>query len=184
MKKVIVFIGIICFMNILFGQVTTLFFSDFEDDDHGWTIVNGTAINRWFVGSAATHGSGNAIYVSRNSGVNHIYDENRYSIVHFYRDVFIPANTHHFVLNFDLVCQGQGAFDYLRVSLIDPSITPVAIGTNVNPNIHVATNENSMFYHNHIGLSHYSGLGWGWNNINIIEEDIAVGVTKRLVFRN
>ncbi|MCS7162016.1 MAG: hypothetical protein NZ958_01630, partial [Bacteroidia bacterium] len=60
----------------------------------GWTVVNGSQTNYWVVhtGAGAHHGS-RAIYISTTcSGTpSHNYNVSATSVVHFYRDVTLPA---------------------------------------------------------------------------------------------
>ncbi|MGQ9864662.1 MAG: hypothetical protein ACUVRD_09370 [Bacteroidia bacterium] len=100
----------------------------FEVGTSGWTLVNGTQTNRWCIGAAAgaTDGS-RAIYISDAGTCNsHNYNTGSTSVVHFYRDVFIPAGTQSLTLSFDLKLQGENNFDYLDVYLTPTTFTPTA----------------------------------------------------------
>lgn len=78
---------------------------------NGWTIVNDNQTNRWAVntGAGATHGS-RAIYITNNCGANpppHQYTtSSATSVVHFYRDITVPAGEPYLTISFSLIVQG------------------------------------------------------------------------------
>jgi hypothetical protein len=103
---------------------------------NGWTIVNGNQTNRWAVntGAGATHGS-QAIYITNNCGDNpppHQYNRDVTSVVHFYRDITVPAGEPYLTISFSLIVQGEvTSFDYLDIFIAPTSVTPTA-GTEVS----------------------------------------------------
>lgn len=110
---------------------------------NGWTIVNGTQTNRWAVntGAGATHGS-RAIYITNNcTGTpSHQYTINSLSVVHFYRDITVPAGEPYLTISFSLKVQGEGTstqYDYLDIFIAPTSVTPTA-GTEVSATYQVA----------------------------------------------
>jgi hypothetical protein len=111
---------------------------------NGWTIVNGDETNRWAVntGAGATHGS-QAIYITDDCGDNpppHQYDIDETSVVHFYRDITVPAGEPYLTISFSLIVQGQGTstqYDYLDIFIAPTSVTPTA-GTEVSATYRVA----------------------------------------------
>jgi len=108
---------------------------------NGWTIVNGTQTNRWAVntGAGATHGS-QAIYITNNCGGSpppHNYNVDATSVVHFYRDITVPAGEPYLTISFSLIVQGEGCCDYLDVFIAPTSVTPAA-GTQVSATYRVA----------------------------------------------
>ena len=112
---------------------------------NGWTIVNGAQTNRWAVntGAGATHGS-QAIYITNNCGLNpppHFYTiSNATSVVHFYRDITVPAGEPYLTISFSLIVQGEGTstqYDYLDIFIAPTSVTPAA-GTEVSATYRVA----------------------------------------------
>jgi len=112
---------------------------------NGWTIVNGAQTNRWAVntGAGATHGS-RAIYITNNCGANpppHFYTiSNATSVVHFYRDITVPAGEPYLTISFSLIVQGEGTstqYDYLDIFIAPTSVTPTA-GTEVSATHRVA----------------------------------------------
>src|SRR5215203_4964870 len=61
---------------------------------NGWTEVNGSVTNKWFVGNVAGPSAGaNSAYVSSDpAGATYTYNiAGAISVVHFYRDVTFPA---------------------------------------------------------------------------------------------
>ena len=107
----------------------------------GWMIVNGSEVNRWAVGTGAgaTHGS-QAIYITNNCGGNpppHQYTLDATSVVHFYRDITVPAGEPYLTISFSLIVQGEGCCDYLDVFIAPTSVTPAA-GTQVSATYRVA----------------------------------------------
>ncbi len=111
---------------------------------NGWTIVNGTETNRWAVntGAGATHGS-RAIYITNNCGGSpppHQYTISATSVVHFYRDVTLPAGEPYLQISFSLIVQGEGTttqYDYLDIFIAPTTVTPTA-GTEVSATHRVA----------------------------------------------
>ncbi|MCS7153181.1 MAG: hypothetical protein NZ989_04460, partial [Bacteroidia bacterium] len=82
---------------------------------NGWTVVNGTQTNRWAVntGAGAHHGS-RAIYITNNcSGTpSYNYDVNSPSVVHFYRDVTLPAGQPYMTISAYIKVNGEACCDY------------------------------------------------------------------------
>ncbi len=96
---------------------------------NGWTVVNGAQTNQWFVGAPGADTGSNGAYVSDDGGTTNAYSVNSTSIVHFYRDITIPAGTAFLELTFRVRVQGEGTsilYDYLRVNTATTSQTPVA----------------------------------------------------------
>ncbi len=112
---------------------------------NGWTIVNGTQTNRWAVDArsgGAQHGT-RAIYITDNCGGSpppHQYTITATSVVHFYRDITIPAGEPYLTISFWVIVQGEGTttpYDYLDVFIAPTSVTPVA-GTEVGASYRIA----------------------------------------------
>jgi len=108
----------------------------------GWTIVNGNQTNRWAVntGAGATHGS-RAIYITRNCGGSpppHEYTiSGATSIVHFYRDITVPAGEPYLTISFDVKVEGEANYDYLDIFIAPTNVTPSA-GSQVNSTYRIA----------------------------------------------
>ncbi|HRI59221.1 MAG TPA: hypothetical protein PK228_05850, partial [Saprospiraceae bacterium] len=95
---------------------------------NGWTVVNGTGVvNQWFVGTVPTLFGTNSAYVSNDpAGATHNYDGLSGSMVHFYRDVTLPAGQTNIAYSYQWYCQGESTFDFWQVSIGPTSIVPTA----------------------------------------------------------
>jgi len=110
----------------------------------GWTIVNGTQTNRWAVndGAGSHHGS-QAIYITNNcagSPPPHQYSTGNSSVVHFYRDVTLPAGEPYLTISAYIKVQGEvglNYYDYLDIFVAPTSVTPTA-GTQVSATYRIA----------------------------------------------
>ena len=106
-------------------QPATLpFYWNFDDEFLGWEVANGTQNNKWIVGSDTYNSPDKSAYISYNN-VNNQYDITQSSIVHIYRDIQFNEGQE-FMLTFTWKGIGESTYDYMRVYLIDPSITPQA----------------------------------------------------------
>lgn len=144
------------------------FVESFEDGFGGWTPVNGTQVNQWYVGNVISNSGEASAYISNDGGVSHAYTTTVTAISHFFRDVSFPAGTSDFTLRFDWRGGGQGSsvsYDYLRVFLIDPSSVPVA-GT--------------LLSSGQIGGTYV--LNTAWQTALIPLNSNLAGTVKRLVF--
>src|SRR5690606_38881412 len=63
---------------------------DFESGG-GWTLSNGTAVNKWYIDTAARNGGMLGLYVSNDNGVTNAYTVNSTTAVHAWRDISFPA---------------------------------------------------------------------------------------------
>ena len=134
----------------LYAQTTTLISSTgdggFETGTtfaaNGWTEVNGTPLNKWYVGSSPTGYSGaRCAYVTKaTGGAGTSYSINQAATVHFYRDVTFPAGQDLATLTFSWKGYGESNLDYMQIYLVPTSTTPAAgvqlisgqIGTTYN----------------------------------------------------
>jgi len=96
----------------------------------GWTIVNGSQTNRWAVNTAAgaQHGT-QAIYITNNCGGGpppYAYTVSSSSVVHFYRDVTLPAGEPYLTLSAYIKVRGENNYDYLDIFVAPTSVTPTA----------------------------------------------------------
>jgi len=136
---------------------------------NGWTVVNGSETNKWFVGTAAKTGGSNGAYISDDGGVTNQYTvvELIGSVVHIYKDVTFPPGESSIKLTFDWRGVGQSATtDFMNVFLAPGSVTPVA-GTEV-PSIYRL---NSFFFNQPTFVGD-----------TIILDGSNAGTTKRLIF--
>lgn len=134
---------ILCSIGLTAGAQTTLisptgdggFESGSTFSANGWTVVNGTDSNQWFVGSTATASAGsNSAYISNNAaGTTYNYltstsassPATAGSVVHFYRDVTFPAGETNILLSFKWKAGGESTWDYLTVYSMPTTVTPV-----------------------------------------------------------
>src|SRR4029453_13878176 len=94
---------------------------------NGWTLITGSAVNKWYVGSGATPSAGtNSAYISNNSGAAYAYTTTASSVVYFYRDITFPAGETDIVLSFKWKAQGERNYDWILVWSAPTSITPAA----------------------------------------------------------
>lgn len=142
---------------------------------NGWTVVNGSQTNQWFVGTAAKVGGLRGVYVSDNNGSSNQYTVTEPlgsfgSVVHFYKDVTFPPVETSIKLIFDWRGVGQGGsipVDFMNIHLGSPdSLTPVA-GVEL-----------PEFYQ--LGSNYLSQATFLTDSI-MIEGSVA-GTTQRLVF--
>lgn len=125
----------ICNFNAKGQTPASLPFEDtFSASANEWTIVNGSATNKWHIGTAARTNN-NSIYISNNNGTANAYSVGSISTVHFYKDFTLPANAVDLSIDFDLNVQGENGWDFVNVYTAPSTVTPVAnsypSGTNV-----------------------------------------------------
>ncbi len=134
--------------SFLFSQASFPYYEDFEGSGNkGWTMVNGTQPNKWYVGSGANNGGSRALYISNDGGSSFDYTKTTASTTHAYRDISIPTGTTNAYITFDWKANGEGSspkYDYLQVWLVPSNYTPAAgtlitagagrvqLGTNLN----------------------------------------------------
>ncbi|WP_116787554.1 choice-of-anchor J domain-containing protein [Flavobacterium psychrotrophum] len=153
---------------------TTMPFSDnFESNTVGWTLTNGTQINKWAVGNATNNGGQRSLYVTDDNGVTNNYTATQTAIVHAYRDIQIPATATNVGISFDW--KGLGELnDYFYVWAVPTSFTPVA-GTGINP---LVSGANSRI---RIGDSFFNSANYQ-NYSYMLDATVFRGQTMRLVF--
>ncbi|WP_035679209.1 fibronectin type III domain-containing protein, partial [Flavobacterium limnosediminis] len=93
----------------------------------GFTVVNGTAVNKWNEGTAVNNGGTRSMYISNDNGTTNAYTITSTSVVHAYRDIAIPATCGGTVnLSFDWRSMGQSAADFINVWVVPSTFNPVA----------------------------------------------------------
>jgi len=109
---------------------TTVFSEDFEGATSSFTLENGGQNNQWVVanmgGNGPTSLGAKAAYISNDFGATNAYNLTSASVVHFYRDVTLPAGQAAMQLSFDWRGMGEGTSDYLLVQVAPTTFTPVA----------------------------------------------------------
>ncbi len=93
-------------------------------------FANGTATNKWYIGTAAHNGTGSTkgLYISSNNGSSNDYNKNAMSTVYAY--VPINLESGNYVASYDWICNGETTLDFLRVALV-PASTTLAGGQTV-----------------------------------------------------
>ena len=97
---------------------------------NGWTLVNGTKANNWYVGTIPSGFTNRSAYISNNAsgGIWEYTIAGDTSAVHFYRDITFPGGETDITLTFDWAAMGElvasGPWDVLMVSIAPTSFTP------------------------------------------------------------
>ncbi len=144
------------------------FTETFETWPNNWSVLNGTQTNQWFVGAVAgAHGGSNSAYVSNDGGTTYAYTNTATSVVHLFRDIQL-SNSQGAGYNFKFWWKGNGeaTYDFLKVYLVETSVTPVE-------GIELTTGQ--------IGTE-YSMVGTNYVEVTITIPEALTGTTKRLVF--
>ena len=135
--------------------------------DNGWTLANGTQVNKWEIGTGATGYTGaRAAFISNNGGTNWTYTLTTAATVYFYRDIAFPSGEGDIQLSFDYRATGESTYDYVAVFLVPTSTTPTA-GT--------------LLSSGKIGYAYYN-LTNEWMHTGISIPASNAGTTQRLVF--
>ncbi|MHA3789910.1 fibronectin type III domain-containing protein [Flavobacterium hauense] len=104
---------------------------NFDGAPHGFTLNNGTQVNKWVVGGATNNSPANSLYISNNGGTTNDYSLTTPSIVQAYRDIQMPLNVGQIAISFDWKAFGESCCDYLKVYMVPSSWTPTP-GTAVS----------------------------------------------------
>lgn len=93
---------------------------------NGWTTVNASGLNKWYVGTVPPGFNGNCAYISNNSGTSWGYHPTSSNFTaHFYRDVVLPQGINYLELNFLWANLGEIApNDVLMISIAPTSFVP------------------------------------------------------------
>jgi hypothetical protein len=145
------------------GPLTTLVNETFETGN-SFTLVNGTQTNQWVRGTASPYAGSYSLYVSQNPGgapPPNTYNINVTSCTHAYRDFTIPPGETAITISFVAKCYAEINYDFLEVSLVDNTVTPVA-GSR-------------------LGIGSF-GVIWGQTNFASFNLSASGTGTKRLVF--
>ena len=89
-----------------------------------WTIVNGSATNKWYVGSPGAHYGGYGLFISNDSGSTNAYTVGNASVVYAYKDIYLEVGTYN--LSFDIRQYGESTWDCVGAMLYNSSTTPSA----------------------------------------------------------
>ena len=125
---------LLIFQQNIFAQTTLIsptgdggFETGVDFASNGWTAVNGTQSNQWFLGTGAPGYSGSrAAFISSDGGTTW-GNSGVASVVHFYRDITFPAGETSINLTFKYSIQNADpTFDYIKFFLVPTTTTPVA----------------------------------------------------------
>jgi hypothetical protein len=169
MKRLILFLAVMMLCSATASAQTTVLSEDFENGSgtslSNWTFVNGSQTNQWYAGTATAYSGSRSAYITNNGGTSNSYSIGYSSVVHLYRDVYLPAgNASYYVLSFNWKGSGESGYDYLDVFLENTTVTPVA-GVSLS--------------NNYATLNRYNGYS-SWQQTSIILPSSTS--TKRLIF--
>ena len=84
---------------------------------NAWEPVNGTQVNKWYVGTAAHYGTVDnmGLYISNNNGVSNEYTNSSTSFTYVYRTFTLNVGSYN--IGFNWQAQGESNYDYLRAWL-------------------------------------------------------------------
>ena len=118
-----------------------------------WTILNGSATNKWYIGSAVNNGGDTSLYISDDNGATNHYDISSSSDVWAYRDIYFDPIYGEYELAFDYRVDGESCCDYLKVFLgpcVEPSGSSTPAGaTQLGGNL----NEQASWTHTSFSLA-------------------------------
>ncbi|MBQ1732445.1 MAG: hypothetical protein II037_09570 [Bacteroidales bacterium] len=104
----VAFSAILLFFNVFvsFGQ-NVIYSCNFEDADENasWTLANGNQTNKWYIGTAASNGGENGLYISNDGGTSNSYDTGLTSYVYCFREINLDDNGL-FLIEFDWRANG------------------------------------------------------------------------------
>jgi trimeric autotransporter adhesin len=139
MRKLYLFLPALLLSILAFGQTVIInpagdggFENGTTFAANGWTVENGTANHKWFLGTVPGFSS-RAAYISNSpTGATWTFTNTINSVSHFYRDVTIPAGETDVTLAFKWIALGEpGSWDAIMVSVAPTTYTPVADATNL-----------------------------------------------------
>jgi len=154
-----------CRVTVSQAPVINQIFSEDFEGTNSFTIVNGSYTNKWYVGTATKYAGTKSAYISNDSGTSNAYTLTSASTVHMYRNVTFPSSTSPYTLSFYWKGQGESGYDYLKVFLIESTVTPAA-GSQPSGTT----------------LGTYVLGGTDWNSATVSIPATNSGTTKRLVF--
>ena len=100
-----------------------------EGDDVAWQMDNGVNIsNGWYIGSAASNGGSNGLYVSNDNGTTNAYTTSGAPTVSYASKLF-AFDEGEYTLSYDWKCNGEGSttpWDYMRVFVVPATTALVA----------------------------------------------------------
>ncbi|MBR5983081.1 MAG: fibronectin type III domain-containing protein [Bacteroidales bacterium] len=176
---------------------------DFEDDTENanWTLANGNQTNKWYIGSAASNGGSNGLYISNDGGASNAYSNGSTSYVYAYREINIEENAVYNV-EFDWRANGEDNYDNLKAFIVPASlnsalsagaINGMSGSNNSTPNgwINCGNNEtlsgNSDWQHSNTEVTLEAGtysLVFFWKNDNSAGSNPSAAVDNISIVKN
>ena len=90
-------------------------------DSAGWEFVNGSQVNKWYIGSATNNGGNRSLYVSNDNGASNAYTNTSTVFVYAYKEFTLAAGG--YAITYDWKAYGESNYDYIRVFLAPASRT-------------------------------------------------------------
>ena len=105
---------------------------DFEGSTCKWDLINGSAANKWTLGTATNNGGTQAIYISNDGGTTNTYVSNTGCASTVYAAKLFTFANDEYTFSYDWKANGENNYDYLRVALVPSSVTLTAQTTSTN----------------------------------------------------
>ena len=100
-------------------------------DDQNWLFINPNNGNKWHIGSAASNGGSNSLYISSDNGASNSYVATT-SHAYAYRTVSI-SDPGDYVVTYDWRCYGEistySYYDYMRAAVV-PALAMTTVATS------------------------------------------------------
>lgn len=106
-------------VKVSMGEVSVPYVSDFEldFDNLAWVLENGSQVNYWMIGNAASSSPSNSLYIT-NDGSTHSYDNNNLNTnVYAYKSINFDA-TGEYIVSFKWTGEGESSYDFMRAFLV------------------------------------------------------------------
>jgi gliding motility-associated-like protein len=138
---------------------------------HGFSLNNGSQVNKWYVGGATYNSPTNSLYISNDNGITNAYTITTAAVVHAFRDIQMPVTVSQISVSFDVKAVGQSATDYIRVWLVPTSFVPTP-GTQIT-----AAASGGV----QIGGNYHLTPDWTTQN-TVVNASTFQNTTRRLIF--
>jgi gliding motility-associated-like protein len=152
--------------------VTLPYSTDFEAASHGWQFANGTQVNKWVVGTAASNSPTHSLYISNTNGSSNNYLNTTNSTVFAYRDVQIPVDATEIYFSFDWRGMGDSN-DYFKLWHTPVTYNPIP-GTSMTP---LGSNGTQVG-----GVNHFNNPAWINTGYVIPITPALQGTVRRFIF--
>jgi len=124
---------ILLFFMFFSANGQTIYQCDFEDETENlnWTLDNGDETNQWYIGSAASNGGENGLYITNDGGESNEYTATATSYVYAYRTIEVTDSAIYEV-SFDWIGYGENNYDLLHAFIIPTSLNPILSAGDAN----------------------------------------------------